>query len=93
MKIRNGFISNSSSSSFIISKRFLSEDMISKIKNHLEYAKNNFSQIEWTEPHDQWGVEETDEQIRLYASMDNFDMHEFLLLIGVEEDNIKDEFY
>ena len=38
MKIRNGFVSNSSSSSFVINKHFLSQDKIDKIKNHIKYS-------------------------------------------------------
>jgi hypothetical protein len=34
MKTRSGFVSNSSSSSFIIEKRFLSPEQIKQIKNH-----------------------------------------------------------
>lgn len=36
MKIRNGFVSNSSSSSFIIQKRNLTSDQIYMIYNHLD---------------------------------------------------------
>lgn len=36
MKIRNGFISNSSSSSFIIEKKNLTIEQIEKIKNHAD---------------------------------------------------------
>ena len=36
MKIRNGFVSNSSSSSFIINKENLTPNQIERIKNHIE---------------------------------------------------------
>lgn len=39
MKIRLGFVSNSSSSSFIIDKKNLTELQINLIKNHIEVAK------------------------------------------------------
>ncbi len=39
MKIRAGFVSNSSSSSFIIKKEDLSESQIVLIKQHIEIAK------------------------------------------------------
>lgn len=38
MKTRNGFVSNSSSSSFIIKKKFVTGEQIEAIKNHIEYA-------------------------------------------------------
>ena len=48
MKLRNGFISNSSSSSFIIQKKGLTEGQIEAIRRHKEYAQivtRNFKQM------------------------------------------------
>jgi hypothetical protein len=39
MKIRQGFVSNSSSSSFVIQKKDLEESQIKAIHNHLEVGK------------------------------------------------------
>jgi hypothetical protein len=39
MKIRNGFVSNSSSSSFVIKKAGLTEGQIDAIRRHGEYSK------------------------------------------------------
>jgi hypothetical protein len=36
MKIRSGFVSNSSSSSYIVQKKNLSEEQIDMIKNHID---------------------------------------------------------
>ena len=93
MKIRTGFVSNSSSTSFIVSKRVLSEEQIVAIRDHIAYSSKNFPQIGWADKDQYWNIDETDEQMRLYTGMDNFDMHEFLLALGVEDDNIKWEDY
>ena len=77
MKIRNGFVSNSSSSSFVISKYYLSEFQIRKIKNHISYLVNDgpFSPSK----EDEWGIEETEAEIKGFTTMDNFDMYAFLI--------------
>ena len=92
MKIRNGFVSNSSSSSFIIQKEKLNGCQIDKIKNHIEYSKN-LSGFELCDYNESWSIYETENEIQLYASMDNFDMYKFLLLIGIDdEDIVPDDF-
>jgi len=82
MKIRIGFVSNSSSSSFVVSLRKLSLEQLCKILNHqywgeklgIEYAKS-----------DSWDI--TIRKGVLYGdtSMDNFDMETFLEKLGVTE--------
>lgn len=39
MKVYNDFVTNSSSSSFIISKRYLDEDQIEAIREHYSLGK------------------------------------------------------
>jgi len=96
MKIRNGFVSNSSSSSFIISKGNLSEEQIKKIKNHISCAKEmnetgeySSSFIDCLDDNDRWSVIEKDEVIEVYTIMDNFDMYDFLINIGVDDNDIE----
>jgi hypothetical protein len=117
MKLRQGFVSNSSSSSFIIDKKHLSTEQIRAIKNHLEVGKiyfknlsalktelndvgfdfNDFDKSQKYNLYDfdcsfdkycSWDIEETDTEIKGCTIIDNFDMDQFLLLIGVEEDKV-----
>lgn len=86
MKIRNGFVSNSSSSSFVILKNKLTETQIYQISNHIELAKQFF--MDGCDE-DAWDIEESDYAIKGYTNMNNFDMEEFLNKIGVHEKDIE----
>jgi len=80
MKIRNGFVSNSSSSSFMVSLRKLSIEQLCKILNHqvwgekmgMEYAKS-----------DAWNIEIRNGVLYGDTFMDNFDMGKFMDKLGV----------
>ncbi len=85
MKIRNGFVSNSSSSSFVISKRHLTAKQFYCIYNHMEYAE--YLGMNTWDSH--WDISENESSIEGYTYMDNFDMHEFLEKIGVDSDKIE----
>ena len=78
MKTRNGFVSNSSSSSFIICKNLLTEWQIEAIKNHTSSDEYN-----------RWYISEDDIYIYGSTSMDNFDMREFLCMIGINPNVVK----
>jgi hypothetical protein len=86
MKTRNGFVSNSSSSSFMIDKYYLSDHQIEQIKDYKEVAtKFNEAGIkEFDYIDDYWVIKETPGTIGGDTFMDNFDMHEFLKFIGVD---------
>ena len=85
MKLRIGFVTNSSSSSFTIAKSDLTDDQIEKIKNYFEVAK----EIGMNDFDDGWDINETNFNINGFTCMDNGDMLKFLRLIGVDRDNIE----
>jgi len=91
MKIRNGFISNSSSSSFVIfNKHVLTLDQRNAIFDHINYAnEHDIEELKYSEDYDAWRINEKDHIIEGSTIMDNFDMDYFLELIGVSRDNFR----
>ena len=89
MKIRQGFVSNSSSSSFVIRLKDLTGQQLEQIRNHAEVAKEDrerFAPCRWCD--EPWSIDVTDRDIRGATNMDNFDMREFLRIIGVPMDKV-----
>lgn len=88
MKTRQGFVSNSSSSSFVIPKDELSYTQMQRIISHINESKmiEPSDEFGWCNNEgDAWDITITDDEIRGWTCMDNFDMHYFLQQIGVPD--------
>lgn len=76
MKLRTGFVSNSSSASFVVKKENLCDDHIFKL---LEFEG------------DWWEITQTDEEISGYTVMDNGALEEYLEQNGINQTRVKIE--
>jgi mRNA-degrading endonuclease YafQ of YafQ-DinJ toxin-antitoxin module len=93
MKIRNGFVSNSSSSSFIINRHKINEKQLEQIINHIEVSqelnkKNHYGLFDYNDYNNSWSVDVKEDTILVSTFMDNFNMFNFLIAIGVKKDAI-----
>jgi len=104
MKIRQGFVSNSSSSSFVIHKNYLSDSQIDNILGYMDlvdeylkdhpvpecgYYKDEQTEFDFSYSEWGWGIKEYDDFIFGETSMDNFDFCEVFRFIGLEnQDNV-----
>ena len=94
MKSRKGFVSNSSSSSFVISKEFLTDSQIALIRHYLEHCEDYgvYNETEYDGQKfsfETWFIEENHTHIGATVFMDNFYMHEYLEKIGVDMEKVK----
>jgi len=80
MKTRTGFVSNSSSSSFVIRKRDLTCEQLDKLKKHGDLCDHDY---------DVWKISEDGDWFEFSVSMDNFDLEKYAhKTVGVSRDHI-----
>lgn len=101
MKVRIGFVSNSSSASFVLKMDGLTDYQIHMIENHIYFArtmkrKKNELGEEYDlgymdEDRDAWQItiDEEANEIHGYTIMTNFGMESFLQLIGIDMSKVE----
>ena len=80
MKTRKGFVSNSSSSSFVIKLKHITARQLIKIQKHREFENVSYN--------DEWSISIDNKHVYGSTSMDNFEMDEYLEEIGVKSKHI-----
>jgi len=89
MRIKIDHVTNSSSASFMIPKSALTEDQMKMIRDYhhtaifLHKAYPNEEKYNFQYYDKGWVIEETQHSIQGHTSMDNFNMFQFLIAIGV----------
>jgi hypothetical protein len=87
MKIRSGYVSNSSSSSFLIPINALQEYQISMIEDHItvteHWNKYHEGEEQYCPMSERWSIEVNDKCLYGYTFMNNFDMQFFLERIAM----------
>lgn len=79
MKIRKDFVTNSSSSSFLICKKYLDDKQIDAIRNHSELGER----LGLMCAEEAWNIKENDMFITGYTCMDNYDIGELFKICGI----------
>lgn len=89
MKIRKSFVTNSSSSSFVIDLSELTPYTIEVFKNPKLVEDQliptcEMSREEYMEEADRWDIREENDKLYGYTSMDNFDYSQIFYICGLD---------
>ncbi len=86
MKTRHGFVSNSSSSSFVVSRHHLTARQIRLLEDHAENAEDAGM---CCNDDDRWSITVRNLVVEGSTIMDNFDMCEYMSRIGIDTKLVK----
>ena len=83
MKTRTGFVSNSSSSSFVLLLEHISIAQLEMLQNHVSTADRLCPELSMGE-HNAWDIRVDALTVRGFTWLDNFDMQAFMEVIGID---------